>query len=265
LLVIGIIISFNSFTPEDTKQPAFTVDNPSLEQNISQILGMSKLTNEPFLKNITEGFFVYVVENSKITKPQINIESSENAISITLGNAQLEISRLGKKYELFIHSQGQIPATCNLFCIWKHLFLKETIAILILIAVIILLKRKPKLHIKQKEENEQDRINNLILNLNLNKKDIFSTITTFFTQLIDLNYEATLEQLRKEISKTKFNKKIKDKIYILLDKLNDSEYSPENISKKEIKEDFKNIIIEIKEFCEKSYKHKDFSIKEVKQ
>ncbi len=250
IILVGIFYLFN-YNKKPTEQPKYSASPETI--NITKAIGISELTNEPFLKKATDSLIIYIAKTSKIITPEIKINSSNGDILISLGDTILKVSKQGRKYNFDISSKSKGLITCNYLCIWNFTLWTEIIGIILIIILIIIINKHIKKRIPKPKIEELD-IKDLILKIeSFLLKDPFNAIRSFFVCLLDLNYEATLEEIKHEINKSNLNNEIKNKISSLLDKLNKYHYAHEDI-KREIIKDF-NIVLH--EFQEKSYKQQD--------
>lgn len=254
IIIILIIVLFisNILKVEEISQLPTISKESANSQNLSEIVSIDTLTNEPFLRNVTEHFLIYIVESYEIKKPEIKVGSTENFIFITLGDTRLEIAKSGRKFDLNIVSKSLGPVKCNLLCISKLILLSKIISIIVIVLLVFTHSHKKffKKSKKPEEESEVDRINRLLLSTEakLKKVKLFPTIRNFFIDLLNLDYEATIEEIISEITKTKFNKKIKNNTNKILNNLNIYEYSQESITKKELKKEFNILLLQIKDY-----------------
>ena len=244
LIISGIIIT--QFLTKEITEFSFPTPLSNNIQNITKLFGISDLTNEPFLKNITEQFIIYIINSSEIKKQDIRVQSTEKEFIISLEDAKLEIIKSGKKYLFSIIQNSQGEINCNFFCKWNFLFLTETIIIIIiLISMILFLKQNST---KRNLPKREDDIIQIIEEAEKNiKKDVFKAMHQFFTSFLHLEYEATIEQIKEELPKTKLEKKVSTRILSFLDKLNDFMYSAEHKNQRELKQEAQEILTDLKE------------------
>ncbi len=261
ILIILILIMFNTFIREKTEEITKPDYDSSLAQNVSNMLGLSKLTNEPFLKNITETFLIYIIKSSEKTKPEIKIDEDKNDLSITLEDIKLTISKIRKKYDISIISSSTGRIECNLLCIASLTLWTETVGVILSLLLIIILLKKRK-HKEKITEVTPLSINQLISYTEL-EKNTYSTIRKFFISFLNLDYEATLEEISNEVHSTSYNDKLKTQISVLLERLNEFEYSQNHVSKKEIINEFNDILMQLGKLHENPYKPKNFLKREV--
>lgn len=253
LLILILLITFILIQlpqKEDLQQFQRSHES-SLKQNITNMLSLSKLTNEPFLKNASTNLLVYFIETSERVKPPIKIETTDNNIIITVGDARLVISKSRKSYNFNIVSRSLRSAECNFLCLLKYNFLTEIIIILLLILTIFFINTK-----KPKEVEIPIITVEQLIQKSKKQKDLFKAARSFFITFLSLEYEPTLEELIKEIQKTRLTSKTK--IILFLDHLNNAHYDPSALHKSQLKKKFNKILEEI----EKSYKSKNIIIEE---